>query len=562
MVTSILPGATNLAINPSFETSVADWEDIGGGTTGPTSISEGYVGTKSVRCVLDGTVTQHMRYSLASRPNAVSGDEVTGGIAIRGTAGQQVNIFFRGYNSGGGLEESGEVLLHTLTANWQFVVIPTMNLADASTAKVSPVVQKTTNNSVSTTVDVDAIDIRINAPFDTYVDGDQGDLYGWNGTAHASTSYRLEDAAAGPTGQGGVIVVISEIVRSDALGRDYDDLTDYVIDGEVVTDIDRDIKTTVSLNVSDVAPFEEYDWVKVYQTVYRETTQDEAHRESLGVFQLNVPGASWPDGDGKVTGNDVTILLASLTVTDTYNIAGGVTYTAAIASLLTAAGLGERYNIPADARTLPTGGKSFPVGTSYLTIINWCLDAIGYYTLYMLPDGRVGSIPYLDRKTAAPHHTYTIGQDSELINMVDESMSSDNQYNYVRVVKTTPDGVESTAFAENDDPAHKYSTVSLGEKAGLAKVYVLKKVEKNEAADAAAMQAIADETLERASMTRYLTINALPDPHHEPHEISYVDFSAKPEMIHMNGSYYTEYHAFGLAGMAGHCTMKLRRIET
>jgi len=557
-----LPAAKNWSTNPSFETNVTGFEVSGTGSTGPTQHTEGYAGTKSARVVFSGTAAaQHARIVLANRPVTVLDDDIAGAVAVKGTVGQQVSIHWRGYSSGGTSLIDGPIIIVTLTAAWQYIVIPTFTITNATAVRVSLVVQKTTQNSVSTTVDIDAIDIRINAPFDHYVDGDQGTSYTWGGTANASVSNRAVAEPLMLTGRGGLITVSSEIVKSNALGADFEDLTEYVIDGSITTDIDRDIKATLSLNVSDPAPFVAYEWVKVYQTITRETGVSTV-REPVGLFQLTTPTAQWPLGDGKVSGFDPTILLAGMTTTDTYNIAGGVAYTTAITTLLTAAGFGGRYNIPADARVLPTGGKSFPVGTSYLTMINWALDAIGYYTLFMLSDGRLGSIPYLDRTKAAAHHSYTVGQDAEIVDSVDESMSTDNLFNYVRVVKTTSDEVESTAFAENDNPSHPFSTVTLGAKSGLAKVYVLKKIEKNEAADAAALQAIANENLARASMTRYLTITALPDAHHMPHEITDLLFDDVESMAHMSGPYYTEYHSFGLAGSAGTAIMKLRRIES
>lgn len=554
-----IPAVDNEWPNPSFETATTGFDKVdflGPGFVGPDWITDAYVGAKAIRYTFSGDGGQSLFSNIYGA--FAPGDEVNGSLALKGTPGHSITIHFCTTDSGGSGLVVGEDATYVLTADWVYYFIPPM-IGGATAGRVYIEILSNTTGSPQELA-IDAIDVRRNMRFDNYVDGDQGpDIYGWYGTPHNSRSYRKEEYPQGPAMRGGIIQTGAELFRCDVLGNEFEDLSEWVIDGTIVTDIDRDIKTTLSLNVSSVLPFEEFDWVKVYRTIYREST-GRTTRTPAGIFQLTQPSATWLDGTGRIAGLDPTIILSEASTTDTYNIAAGTNYITAIRTILDALGLVGRHAFPADARVLPTGGKSWPSGTTYLRIVNDLLDALSFYAVFMLSDGRLTSLPYQDRTTVAPNYVWSIGQDAEIIGDVEELANDDNLYNFVIVTKTDSAQVTTTRTAENLNTAHKYSTVALGAKAGVEKVYKTKKIEFNEAADANALQAKADETLQRSSMLKYANATILPVDDLSPHKIAQLDFSGH-DADRLSGPYYIENYSIPFGDVGG-TAVKMRRVES
>lgn len=410
----------------------------------------------------------------------------------------------------------------------------------------------------------DGQDVAKNEQIVTFVAGDLGTLYAWNGTAQQSTSYRSAENPRGITGVGGSVMVSTKVFAADMRGNEYAELTDYVIGGSIDHDIDRDFKGSCSLTVTDTTLFNAFQWVKIYQLVESETGSDEDGLHVVGLFRLSQPAATFMKAIGTVSGLDATIQLNDTTTLTTYNVAAGTKYTDAVRALITAAGFGTRYVIPDAAAVVPVGGWSWIRGTSYLRIINDLLGAVGYYTLYTMPDGTFASMPYLERSSVNPAHSFTIGQDAVIVGDIDESVNDDDLYNYVTVTRTINDHTTQVRSAENKNPAHAYSTVALGllaDPTGATKVYRVKTVAFDDAESTTAMQALAREVLALASMLRYVTVQVMPHPSHVPHEIIELDFDGTTAES-LSGRYYVDSSSFGLVGSAGTMTIKMRRIES
>lgn len=414
---------------------------------------------------------------------------------------------------------------------------------------------------------VDGVDIAINETLDTYVDGSMGNglsgaSYAWLGTfsPHVNPSQRFATIPIGIVGQGGVTTVVPHIYKSNIQGEKLDDLTEYVTGGEIATDIDRDIKTTLRLDVSDIRLFPVYSWLLITRDFYVERVLV-ASEVPAGLFRLGTPSATWPDASGTIAGFDPTVILRDSALVSTTNFSASITYASHIGSLLTGAGFAGRYDRIDETRQPPAGGKTYPAGTPKSTIVNDFLQAIGWYTIYARPSGRLGYKEYVDRHKVDPAYSYTVGDTADLVGTIDETTSDDDNYNFVIVTKQSGNSPVQRAYAENRNSKHPYSTVSLGALAGISKVYRTKTIAFNDAADVAALQVKANSTLSLASMLRTVTISTTPEPYHEPHEVIYLDLAAVGA-DHLTGSYYVNSYSFGLAGSESALVLRARRIES
>lgn len=136
-------------------------------------------------------------------------------------------------------------------------------------------------------------------------------------------------------------------------------------------------------------------------------------RWNVGVFALATParvlGASPESYD--VAGYDRLYLLLR-EVGDTYTVAAGVGYLAAVRAAVTAAGLtGVQLDGTAEAKTLPQAA-TWPLSgdgdsaTTWLGIINDLLGAIGYRGLYADENGVFRSEPYANPAVRASEWTF------------------------------------------------------------------------------------------------------------------------------------------------------------
>jgi len=572
-----VPKGTNWIKDPSFESGVTSfWAATNGSfstSSAPATIPP-RSGVRVGRITISSVASEPVFYTpSAHRPVVVAGDlvNIRGWVAAdSANVGKRIYMALGFYNIGGTLIGSlvtSDVLTIAATAHgWNAITLLNV-IAPVGAVSVEVSYRMQIGGAapvwaISDLARFDTIELRRNEPLDTYIDGDQGAIYKWTGVTRQSASIRLADPVATISGKGGLIRSYCTVFKSSAFGQVYEELSDYVTGGVISTDIDRDIKSTLELELTDVTKFPPYSWVSVYRTIEREGEEPETLRQ--GVFRLGQPTSEWPSGKGKVTGSDATIQVRDTVTTDTVTLAAGVVYTTAIESLLSLAGFTNRFAIPAAAATIPTGGLTYPRGTSYLAIVNELLGAIGYYTLYMTGDGILTSKPYGSRVIEDPRYTFTLGKTAELVGTITSSPSDSNLYNYVQAAYTKPNGTTIIRTAENKNAKHPYSTVALGQLAapgGSQKVYQVKAIEANGVVDSTALAALAAEVLERSSMYRYVSVQTLPDGNHQPHEIVLLDFEGYDGMDELSGLYYVESYSLGLVGSASACTLRARRIE-
>lgn len=567
----MIPARTNHAINSGAEAGNATgWVP---GLAAVTAItSDMYEGSFAFQLVKDAGAGVGFVWNGGAgyRTDVVTNDVVSARLLVKGTGasiGKRVRIQHNSLNAAGTQVNTliGSDLI--LTSGWQ-----ELTSTDYVVQGVSPVfyalmirLDGTTGTAWATgdTLLLDAIDIAVNQPLDPYVYGTYGTIYSFAGTAHLSKSLRAAEEPRGITGIGGVTTVGSRVFLSDAFGNEYDDVTDYVTGGEVGSDIDRPYMGSCRLAVTDTKLFPAYSWIKVYQDINFESPLEPDIYSPIGLFRLEQPSGVYLEGTGTVSGVDATIQLDDTTFIARRNVTGNVV--AAVQALLNEAGFTGRHAIAASSATLPADGISFERGTSFLLAINELLAMIGYYVLYALTDGTFVSGPYVGRNNVEPENVWTIGQDADIVGDITEEPNDDNMYNYVVVRKMSNSKVAGTRTAENQNPAHPYSTVTLAKLADpsgtrIAKVYKTKVVESDKLLTTTELAAKAREVLELASMFRYVTVVAMPRRAPNPHSICELRFDGTTAE-HLTGRYYIESYSTGLVGTDGTMTIRARRIE-
>lgn len=296
-----------------------------------------------------------------------------------------------------------------------------------------------------------------------------------------------------------------DIVRSDIDNIQSDALTlaSYSATSNLIDlNHDRDIKTQLNLALRQSDALDPYrDYVAVW--LGREWDDGrESTKDQLGLFGIRVPPGTRTieRSDAIYTGHDLTALVARYAFTDTYNIAAASNYVTAVKDILALAGITRALIEPTTQTTAAI--ISFPVGTTYLAACNKLLDAIGYYHLAMMPDGRLFSMPSRPLHLVQPYRVIT---DDDLMRPVEIQPLDTTVANIVIVVKDNPSGAPLTATRRNDAADSPTSTVNIGP---------ITRVEtRGDLADQAAVNALADRLLsEGRSFYQTARLAILPDP--------------------------------------------------
>lgn len=241
-----------------------------------------------------------------------------------------------------------------------------------------------------------------------------------------------------------------------------EDISDYLVDGSVDMNLDRDIKTAASFtlrNPSAVTPYTDY--LAPFIRFEFDDGADDVYQQ-VGLFATKVPPGRYTVEDAVATfeGMDLTSLMATSYYTDTSNIAASANYvsgTNAIIAAITGAGI-SRYNIPATTSTT-AAAQSFKVGSSRLDKANTLLDQLGWYHLAMDLDGKV-STPGAPQSLLSmePWRELT---DSDLLTAPDVQPTGLEIANTVLVINDDPAAAPLSSLATNDDPQSPTSTVSI-----------------------------------------------------------------------------------------------------
>lgn len=343
------------------------------------------------------------------------------------------------------------------------------------------------------------------------------------------TTIESTTATSTVPGTGDAHTVWFDLAKADIDNAQSTQLGDYFHGTNAGIDLnhDRDIKTQAVLPIQDPSLLEPYrDYVAVW--LNREWDDGrESQRDQLGLFGIRVPPGTRTveRADAIYTGHDLTALVARYAFTDAYNIAAASNYVTAVTDILALAGITRTLIEPTTQTTAAV--ISFPAGTTYLKACNTLLNAIGYYNLAAMPDGRLFSTPTRALQYVEPYRVIT---DDDLMRPVDVQPLDTTVANIIIVVKDNPNAAPLIAVRTNDATDSPTSTVNIGPIARLET--------RGDLADQAAVDALADRLISEAR-SFYFTVklSVLPDPRVLiPHQTVELNLTGKLEPL--NGLYW------------------------
>ena len=351
-------------------------------------------------------------------------------------------------------------------------------------------------------------------------------LYGWETTAEPET-----------TVSGGGILLSVSLWRATIDNALVEDITAYLVDGEIEMNVDRDTKLSAKFTLRDpdvVTPYTDY--LAPFITL----TYDDGRASvssQLGLYAVTVPPGRYTVEDAGATfdGRDLTWVMARSAYTDAFSVASGTNYRTTITGAISASGL-SRYTIPATTSTLPSA-QSFGVGTSRLDRANTMLDQLGWYHLGMDLDGRIstpGAVRSL--RYVEPFATLT---EADLWGPVEVQPNDADLANVIVVVNDDPSAAPLTSTATNSDPSSPTSTVALGRS-------IVRTVKVTGSTTQAALDALAARYLAE-SRTYYRTakLKIAPNPTALiPHQTVDLDLSGK--LAGLSGRWWVRTAKMGL----------------
>ena len=196
--------------------------------------------------------------------------------------------------------------------------------------------------------------------------------------------------------------------------------------------------------------------------VYRMKVGDAWAEWPLGVFLLASPGRVT---DGKsvqrsIEMYDKLLILYQDKIEQSYTVAEGTAATAAIRTVIEGAGE-SKINITSSEQELQSP-RTWPPGTSRLTIANDLLNSINYFSLYADGNGTYRGEPYVPPGQRSP--VWTFADDAEGLYLPDLTLDADyfNVANKVILAVSNPDADPMTAIATNENPDSPFSYQSRG----------------------------------------------------------------------------------------------------
>lgn len=222
---------TNHIGNPNFETNTTGW--TGGGSTLTRITTDSYAGTACLKAAISSTAT--VPYSMWAangstdprRIPAASGDIIYMSAWVKagnaGAVGQDVKLQIRGFDSSnstaiGAAQTSSAV---TVSSSWQQITF-TSTAMPANTYGLQFLLRcELSGLNVGDEFLWDQVELRINQPLDTYVDGSQGTYHSWIGVTNDSKSVRSKIVNTKEfTSDGHVVNTFNKDITSDALVLD------------------------------------------------------------------------------------------------------------------------------------------------------------------------------------------------------------------------------------------------------------------------------------------------------------------------------------------------------
>jgi len=567
LIPQATPAAVNRCKNPSAETNLAGVTMLRNGGSGDLdrTTDNSWVGTYSFHMGFTSASSgqnAYMYWGTSASDSAIVSPGESIDVVVRywvtsaalGAQISGVDWYDASYTH---LGNSGETtpFVYGVQDSWRVLELRNQ-IAPANAAYVRVYVSVRPNAAVTNQhAYIDGMHI---APsIDAYVDGAQGTGYAWDGTAHNSSSRRREIGTQGPTGSGGELTFRARYYAADRNNRLGDDISAQILAGSLETDIDRAIQSTVKLTALSAEAVSAWSWVAVFV----ETTSEDGTINAVqrGLFRLGQPKISGDETSAtvEVSGEDVTALISNYAFTDTYNIPVGTNVTTAIVNLLALAGI-TRHAIPDTSRV--TGkARSFNPGDTLRSALSSLTEAMGWYSVYPMPDGRITTRPYRALDTTMPTRTYALGERTQLVGEIITSRDDSSFANVVIAVRSDPTLGVLKATARNDDPRSPASTTYPGGAGVVTKVITVN----NADIDQDTLTRTASEGLASSSIIAAGTITTLPDLELDVHDVVQLtaDTTLYPHLAQANGSWYVQRISQGLDASSATTTIQMRRSE-
>ena len=238
----------------------------------------------------------------------------------------------------------------------------------------------------------------------------------------------------------------------------------------------------------------------------------------LGIFLMASPSRKAQGGGVGRTIDcyDKTQILDDDKFDTRYTVAAGTSYTAAVASIVSSAGI-TTFNIEQSELETQTA-LEFPMGTSKLDACNSLLEAINYQPLYADSYGYIRTSPYVLPEGRTIDAFYTTDKDSITCPGAEEEMDVFNAPNKIVRYLENPERGLMIATAQNDDPMSKLSTVSRGRTiVDIAAV--------NDIPNQTTLDALVQRIMAEKKIYQKVIIETLNMPNHEYSDCIYIDNS-------------------------------------
>lgn len=521
-----LPGTTNKITNPSWELSESGWQE---GATSILTTSYDYSRTSLLSWVGSYSGSISVSANTAASGNAVylktnydieldPGDVYQAQVRARVT-----NVNFKPFLTVEFLNASNvvvgsiaePVVAHSSTTGWVWHKLETIVPVGATKAVVYLGAQFGTSSLNNVTVYFDGAQYEWSDEVTTYCDGDQPGCY-WQGAEHLSRSTRdAKYVPRGSVGRFGVIKIQPELYIANKHGQLQTNITDWVHNGQVSLDTERDIHMDFSADIrypDRLVPFVDH-LAPFLTVVYADGT---AVRDQIGLFVVLPPNKehTYLETIGRIEGLDITWWVSQQAYDKTFKLSVGDVYTTVMKNILVSCGI-TRYSISPSTKTC-TEVKTWPAGTSKLAIFNELAAAINYHPLHASRTGELRSFAFIDINKAQPVGKYRGGDNGVVIEPFSVQPSTEKLANVIIVLKESTESTPSTvikAVRRNTNPASPTSSVSLGGE--IIKVVADSSIETQGDADALADKMM----LEWSSLYVKATLHTFPEPWHNPYEV-------------------------------------------
>lgn len=366
-------------------------------------------------------------------------------------------------------------------------------------------------------------------------------LHGWETATEPQTAV-----------SGGGILLSVELWRATIANALVEDITGYLVDGQIEMNVDRDIKLSASFTLRNpdvVTPYTDY--LAPFIRLTYDDGSDSVYSQ-LGLYAVTVPPGSYTveDAVATFTGQDLTRVLATDAYVDADNVASSTNVVTEIIATLAESGI-TRYTIPATTTTL-AAAATFPAGTTRLDKCNQLLAAMGWYHLGMGLDGRV-STPGAVRELryVEPFATLT---DADVWGAVEVTPNDADLANVVIVVNDDPNAAPLTATARNDDASSPTSTSAIGRE-----IYRVVRVQ-GETTQAALNALAARYLAESRTYYRVAKLRIAPNPNAlRPHQT--VDLNLTGKLEGLSGRWWVRTAKMGLTPQSAPVELELNQIS-